>query len=212
MCLFQEEKCLEEVIFLWNCNNKGLDPRLLTEGSKMKYCITRIVFRILVVKIESCHSIAKAIRDSPLLTEEDYQLLYFVLLKPHPQEVTFLMTLIFTILIFSFSFRMCLKSNLRCLQQKGGIEKSYVVHLCMSVCAPIQCPSCCASCTIGCVFHPIPLHYVDSSGCCCVAVYAVPQHSISESNSKSALCEYITIELCSLHEHSYCSYCLRMYV
>ena len=38
-------------------------------------------------KIECRHDVAKAIMESPLLTEEDYQLLYFVLLKPHPQEV-----------------------------------------------------------------------------------------------------------------------------
>ena len=36
---------------------------------------------------ECCHGIATAIRDSPLLTEEDYHLLYFALLKPHPLDV-----------------------------------------------------------------------------------------------------------------------------
>ena len=36
---------------------------------------------------ECCRNISMVIRDSPLLTEEDYQLLYFALLKPRPQRV-----------------------------------------------------------------------------------------------------------------------------
>ncbi|CAI8036986.1 hypothetical protein GBAR_LOCUS20706 [Geodia barretti] len=38
---------------------------------------------------ECCRDISIVIRDSPLLTEEDYQLLYFALLKPRPQRILF---------------------------------------------------------------------------------------------------------------------------
>lgn len=44
-------------------------------------------FFTVCIKNDCRHGIAKVIKDSPLLTEEDYQLLYFILLKPHPQEV-----------------------------------------------------------------------------------------------------------------------------